>query len=151
MAEITEIVLQEDSHEKLREKFPGMNCFRIKRGEETVGRCVGFVCTDRQRLHNWIDEYRDFEVSPDVQGLPLPVGVLQDITVFERFRRMDYATLAVVQFLNWCVDDGCSHVILNAASDTVSTPDLVRLYEKSGFKLLCDSGLGKFMVWTKTE
>lgn len=142
------ITLVEDSHELLRNEFPEMNCFRIKRGEETVGRCVGFVCTDWRRFRNWLQEFQDFEIDPDVQGLSLPIGVLQEIRVFDKFRRKNYATLALAQFLNWCFGMGCSDVMLNAAS-TVSAPDLVRMYEKSGFNVLCDSGLGKFMVWTK--
>jgi GNAT superfamily N-acetyltransferase len=128
-----------------------INRFHIKRADETIGRCLGSICAEALQIDDWIGEYRNPYVKPKIKKSPLPIGILDEITLIERFRGKGFSKPAVDRFLEWCEGKGCSYVVLNAVSQEGCSVNLVRLYEKSGFTLNCDSALGQFMIWKKAN
>ena len=120
-------------------------------GSRCVGAFSGVICNERNDLLAW---FRDF--SPLLDGLPLadlvlPIGILFEIKIRKESRGQKLASPALKFFAKWCVEGGCTQVLLNAVEQKdspLNLYELVRWYEKYGFKKIGESGLGQFMLWT---
>jgi hypothetical protein len=121
--------------------------FGITNPNEKVraGHVKAVVCTESRQLHDWLRENGDPSGYPNVQ-IKLPLGILDEILIIPSQWGKGFATPALMHFIQKCIQHLCNGALLNAVPRRDCPIDLVRWYERHGFRVIGNSGLGKFML-----
>jgi hypothetical protein len=122
--------------------------------DETVGSVNGIVHFDRSYLNNWLDSQKvDTQASKYISDIAdddlLPIGILNNINVYDGYRNKGYGTEGLDSFIDKVADEYAKYVILisDANEEQGKGFDLKSWYEEYGFKNIGMSGNDFVMIY----
>jgi hypothetical protein len=108
-----------------------------------AGQVKAVVCEAERDLHDWFGD--NYGSHPSVP-VKLPIGILDEIVIILAHRGKGLATGALKHCISLCARHSCTAVILNAVPQKDCAIDLVPWYQRHGFHIIGDSGLGHYML-----
>lgn len=108
-----------------------------------AGQVKAVVCETARDLDDWFE----YNLGPrPALSVGLPIGILDEIQIIPPQWGKGLATPALKHCIGLCAKHFCTGILLNAVPQNECPIDLFAWYQRHGFKVIGQSGLGKYML-----
>lgn len=119
--------------------------------DNDVGSVQGIIHQERQNLLNWLElEKVDNVTYQIIKKIPdnklLPVAILKNINIYDEYKNQGFGNEGMNQFLDEAIGVSIIILIADMGENQSKGFDLVKWYEKFGFKVIGNSAVSDYPV-----